>query len=541
MSAFPTLLTSFLDSSADGRGDAPALRDSRRDLTFAEVRRAAWRVAAELADGGVGPGDRVAIVMANSAAFGIAFWGVLYAGAVAVPLNPGTRSAKLAWIFGNCSPAAILCDDDLERLVTDACGEAGIRAHLLVHGKERGPGSLDLLIDGTGGTPVATGRVIDRDLAAIIYTSGSTGEPKGVMLSHLNMTSAARSVAQYLDYRSDDLVFCAIPLTFDYGLHQLTMTTLVGACLYVEPSFAQPFFALQHLAQSRASVFPVVPTMVPLIAPLAGRFDLTAVRCITSTAAMLHVDGIDTLTALFPGARLFSMYGLTECHRCTYLDPSELDRRKSSVGKAIPNTELWVVDEAGVAHRRDATGELVIRGSTVMNGYWKNPEKTAQKLRPGPWPGELVLYTGDICRLDGEGFLYFISRSDEILKVAGEKVAPSEVEAVLSAHPAVAEVCVLGIDHPVYGQQCCAVVTLRPAGGAGVEPDAAGLKAWCASRLEPHAVPARIVVADALARNGNGKIDKQLLRQKLASRPAAVPPPPLSSTEPETAIPVAIA
>ena len=193
---------------------------------------------------------------------------------------------------------------------------------------------------------------IDQDLACIIYTSGSTGTPKGVMLSHLNMVAASSSVCSYLGMGSDDRVFCAIPFSFDYGLHQITMTALVGATLIVEPGFAQPLFSLHRLVQRGATVFPIVPSMVSLIEPLARRFNFSSVRTVTSTAAPLHPSAIDRLQEMFPRACIFSMYGLTECHRCTYLDPSELAHRKTSVGKAIPNTELWVVDGEGKRHDR---------------------------------------------------------------------------------------------------------------------------------------------------------------------------------------------
>lgn len=520
MIASPTLLTRFLDDAAGLHAASVAAEDTNRHLTFGQMRAAALRMCNWLQAAGVEPHDRVVLSMANSVTFCSAFWGILYAGAVAVPLNPDTKPGKLRFIFADCTPKAVICDSDLVG-VHESIG----------HGARIMAGDLAaVLVDGDADGPPAdrsrTPPLIDQDLAAIIYTSGSTGEPKGVMLSHLNMTTAARSVSDYLRYTAQDRVFCCIPMSFDYGLHQLTMTTLTGATLIVEPSFSQPLFTLKQLARSRATVFPLVPTMVPLIAPLADRFDLRSVRCISSTSAALHSTFIDTLSDLFPTARIFSMYGLTECHRCTYLDPSELQRRKTSVGKAIPNTEMWVVDVAGIAHKSDAVGELVIRGSTVMKGYWGNPAKTAEKLRAGPFPGELVLYTGDTCRLDSEGFLYFISRSDDILKVAGEKVAPGEVDAALIAHPDVAEVCSFGVEHPVYGQQCIAAVVLKPSEEA---PSGHALRDWCTTQLEPHAVPARVWIVTAMPRNGNNKIDRHKLRAKYHD---ATPPRALERSSP---------
>jgi acyl-CoA synthetase (AMP-forming)/AMP-acid ligase II len=358
---------------------------------------------------------------------------------------------------------------------------------------------------------------IDQDLACIIYTSGSTGTPKGVMLSHLNLVAASSSVCDYLALASYDRVFCAIPFTFDYGLHQITMCTLVGATLIVERSFTQPLFSLHRLAQYRSTVFPIVPSMVGLIEPLAARFDFSELGTVTSTAAALHPHAIHRLQQMFPNARIFSMYGLTECHRCTYLDPNELPHRQSSVGKAIPNTELWVVDEHGTRHDRGATGELVIRGSTVMKGYWNNPAETNAKLRPGPCPGETVLYTGDICALDQDGFVYFVCRKDDVLKVNGHKVPPREVEHALLLHPDVTQAAVIGMPHSTLGDELVAFVSLMERSTLDIPT----LRAWCALHLEPFMVPRRLAVLPSLPTSPNGKIDRLALKDRATKRPDA--------------------
>ncbi|PLP59150.1 long-chain fatty acid--CoA ligase [Mesorhizobium loti] len=517
MNRSPNLLSSFLLDAAAAHGDQTALRDGLRELSYARTVLLASAVARDLKQAGVGRGDRVVLWMPNSIGFCVSFWGIVLAGAVAVPLSPDTKKEKLAWIFGNCQPKAVVVDEVLVPAARVAIAQSSISAYLLTY---VGAGLLghDLIVfeeDTAAVEPTALSQpiaaIIDRDLAAIIYTSGSTGDPKGVMLTHLNMTSAARSVSTYLGYRSDDVVFCAIPLSFDYGLHQLTMSTLVGATLHVEASFVQPLFALSHLVSCKATVFPIVPTMVPLIDPLADRFEFSRVRCLTSTSATLHGSSIEKLTAIFRRASLFSMYGLTECHRCTYLDPAELETRRLSVGKAIPNTELWLVDKEGRRQFRNATGELVIRGSTVMKGYWNNPAKTAEKLRLCSETQEVVLFTGDTCRLDEDGFLYFIARNDDILKVSGQKVAPSEIERMLASHPLVSQAAVIGETHPTHGERPVAFVTLHP--GKDAEPKT--LIDWCRERLEHHVVPTRIIILDQLRRNQNGKIDKHVLRDLL--------------------------
>jgi acyl-CoA synthetase (AMP-forming)/AMP-acid ligase II len=201
------------------------------------------------------------------------------------------------------------------------------------------------------------------------------------------------------------------------------------------------------------------------------------------------------------------MYGLTECKRCSYLPPEDLDRKPESVGIAIPNTELWIADEHGNRVAPGAVGELVIRGATVMRGYWNKPEATARKLRPGPLPGEQVLYTGDLCRLDEEGYLYFVARKDDVIKSRGEKVPPKEVEAALLEVRGVKEAAVIGVPHDLLGQAVVAYVALEE----GVSITAKELQRACAARLEPHMVPQRIAIVPALPRSANGKVDKSAL------------------------------
>ena len=210
------------------------------------------------------------------------------------------------------------------------------------------------------------------------------------------------------------------------------------------------------------------------------------------------------LKDIFPKARIYSMYGLTECKRCTYLPPKDIDRKPSSVGIAIPNTEMWIVDEEGNKVPAGTIGQLVIRGATVMKGYWEKPEATAKKLKPGPLPGEQVLYTGDYCKMDEEGYLYFIGRMDDIIKSRGEKVAPKEVESVLMNIPGVKEAAVIGVPDEILGQAVKAFVVLEE----GTELTEKQLQNECQSRLENFMVPKYIVTALSLPKTDTGKIKK---------------------------------
>jgi acyl-CoA synthetase (AMP-forming)/AMP-acid ligase II len=353
-------------------------------------------------------------------------------------------------------------------------------------------------------------RAIDVDLAAIIYTSGSTGDPKGVMLTHRNMLSAATSISTYLELREDDVILGVLPLAFDYGLYQMIMSVRLGARLVLERSFAYPAQVLNVMVTEKVTGFPGVPTIFAVLAEMKtlSEFDLSSIRFVTNTAAALPVKHITMLRDLFPKARIYSMYGLTECKRCTYLPPADIDRKPTSVGIAIPNTELWIVDEHGNKVGPDTVGQLVIRGATVMKGYWEKPEATAEKLKPGPVPGEQVLYTGDFCRLDDEGYLYFVGRMDDIIKSRGEKVAPKEVESAIMNIQGVKEAAVIGVEDAILGQAVKAFVVLE----RGVTLTDKEIMKECQKRLENFMVPKYVEFLAELPKTTTGKIKKTGLK-----------------------------
>jgi acyl-CoA synthetase (AMP-forming)/AMP-acid ligase II len=349
-------------------------------------------------------------------------------------------------------------------------------------------------------------RNVDIDLAAIIYTSGSTGDPKGVMLTHRNMLTAATSITTYLENTEDDVILGVLPLAFDYGLYQMIMAFRMGARLVLERSFAYPAQVLKVMIEERITGFPGVPTIFAILAEMKTLkdLDLSSIQYVTNTAAALPVKHILMLKDLFPAARIYSMYGLTECKRCTYLPPKDLDKKTTSVGVAIPNTELWIVDEEDRKVGPNVVGQLVIRGATVMKGYWEKPEQTAKKLKPGPIPGEQVLYTGDLCRLDEDGYLYFVGRMDDIIKSRGEKVAPKEVEAALMNIHGVKEAAVIGVPDEILGQAIKAFLVLE----SGVTMTDKEIVRECQNRLENFMVPKHVVFVGELPKTTTGKIKK---------------------------------
>jgi amino acid adenylation domain-containing protein len=491
------LLDDLLADTARARPASIAVTSGGAALPYHELARRSDALARTLADAGVERGDRVVVFADNGIDAVVAFWATLKANAVIVIVHPQTKPKKLEYLLADSRARAMIANPHLP-FAGPAADSPYLRA-VLVTGTPAWAAAQAL------GTPPVR-RCIDLDLAAIIYTSGSTGEPKGVMLTHRNMLAAVSSISEYLEIRSDDVLLCVLPLAFDYGLYQMIMAVAAGARLVLERSFAFPADILRLVAAERVTGFPGVPTMFATMLAMKSleAFDLSSIRYVTNTAAALPVKHVLALRDLFPAAKIFSMYGLTECKRCTYLPPEDLGRKPDSVGLAIPNTELWIVDEHDRQLPPGQVGQLVIRGATVMRGYWDKPDATAKKLRPGPLPGETVLYTGDLCRLDDEGYLYFVARMDDVIKSRGEKVPPKAVEAAILDIPGVREVAVIGIPDEVLGQAIKAFVVVDPE----VVLDVAAIQRECRVRLESFMVPTQIVLRDSLPRSGNGKIQK---------------------------------
>ncbi len=498
----------FLEASARRHPDKVALVAGSERVTFASLDGRADRLAAWLQAEGVARGDRVVIFADNSVEAVVALFGVLKAGGVFSLVNPSTKADKLAFILGNCRPTAFVTQDKLVPVAAEALRRIGFRGARLVAGDPAGLDGATAYADALSreaGAPSGAG--IDLDLAMLVYTSGSTGFPKGVMMTHRNVVAAATSITTYLESVPEDVVLSALPIAFDYGLYQVLMAARVGATLVLEKSFAYPQATLALAAAEGVTGLPLVPTMAALLLRLRDLSPgaLPSLRYVTNTAAALPPAHIARLRELFPDAALYSMYGLTECKRCTWLPPAELARRPDSVGIAIPGTEAYVVGDDGRRLGPGETGELVIRGAHVMAGYWENEAATAAALKAGPYPWEKVLHTGDLFTTDADGFLYFVARKDDIIKTRGEKVSPKEVENVLYQLPGIREVAVVGVADEVLGQAIRAIVALDA--GSNLTPGA--IRAHCSRNLEDFMVPRSVVLVDSLPKTDTGKISRR--------------------------------
>jgi amino acid adenylation domain-containing protein len=507
------LLHDYLIGAAAHSGDKIALVCMNQRLAYRELDERSNALANTLLKRGVVRGDRVIVFADNTVETVVSFWAVLKANAIISIVNPLTKSDKLQYLIDDCRPAVLITDAHLLRVWREPARSRQLGCVIVsgpvtdeqLRGIPKGLRWDEALAEGDRSRP-PTRLNIEIDLAAIIYTSGSTGDPKGVMLTHRNMLAAATSISSYLEVQEDEVILGVLPLAFDYGLYQMIMAFRQGARLVLERSFAFPAQILKLMVDEGVTAFPGVPTIFAILGELkiVHEYDFSRIRYVTNTAAALPVKHILLLKDLFRAARIYSMYGLTECKRCTYLPPLDLDRKPTSVGVAIPNTELWIVDEEGNRVGADTVGQLVIRGPTVMKGYWEKPDATARKLKPGPFPSEQVLYTGDYCKLDSEGYLYFVGRMDDIIKCRGEKVAPKEVEAVLFNVHGVKEAAVIGVPDDILGEAVKAFVVL--------EPDAAltekQLLRACQEKLESFMVPKFIAVVPELPKTDTGKIKK---------------------------------
>ncbi|PLW81546.1 acyl-CoA ligase (AMP-forming), exosortase A system-associated [Kineobactrum sediminis] len=527
------LLHELIATRAAGDGDQPALLYRATSLTYAQLWAEVECAANGLLATGINAGDRVAVYLPKQIETATALFGAAAAGACFVPVNPLLKPRQVNYILQHSQARVLVTSAQRLQLLADELAECDqLKTILLVDELtgERGEAVARQLADFTiinwpqlRTTPPQTPhRRIDSDRVAILYTSGSTGNPKGVVLSHRNMVAGARSVAQYLENTPGDRLLAVLPLSFDAGLSQLTTAFSAGASV-VLMDYLLPRDVLKAVQRYQVTGLAAVP---PLWNQLIQQDWPPAVaenlRYVTNTGGAMPVATTRELRQRLPNTRVFLMYGLTEAFRSTYLPPEQLDLRPQSIGKAIPNAEILVVNEAGELCAPNEPGELVHRGALVALGYWNDAEKTAERFKPCPAQDaalplpELAVWSGDQVVKDEEGYLYFVSRKDDMIKTSGYRVSPTEVEEIAYNSGLVAGAAALGLAHGLLGQAIALVVT--PGQGTGEHDTvAAELLAYCQRELPNFMVPSRIVVRDTLPHNQNGKIDRRALGAEYAT------------------------
>lgn len=478
-----------------GAADAAALLIGDRVTTFAGLDAGVGRLASWLLDQAGGPGERVASWSAKTRAACLMPLAAARAGLIHVPVNPLLKGPQVAHI---------LADSGAKLLVTNAA-----RADALGDGLPEDCALQDLkiveeVID-SGGQGLPPSIAEPDDLAAILYTSGSTGRPKGVMLSHANLWLGAESVASYLKLTPTDRVLAVLPLSFDYGQNQLFSTWHAGAA--VAPlDYLTPRDVVKAVARHGITTLAGVPPLWVQLVESEWPADTAALlQRLTNSGGALTPSLIDAMRATFPRADIYPMYGLTEAFRSTYLDPALVAGHPTSMGRAIPHAEILVCRPDGSVTDDDEPGELVHAGPLVAKGYWQDSERTAQRFKPAPAAsryGGTSVWSGDTVRRDAEGLLYFVGRDDVMIKTAGNRVSPTEVEDVAVASGLIYEAVAFGVPDPRLG----AAIILIVRGKGGADPDALGayLKQNLPNFMQPQAIEWR----DELPRNPNGKLDR---------------------------------
>jgi len=513
------LIHELVHAAARATPGAEALVDEYRRVTYAALARRLDMMAMALVEAGLGRSERVAVYLDKRIETVVALFGAAAAGGVFVPVNPLLKGEQVAHILADCNVRILVTSAERLAMLAPVLPRC-LDLHTVVY---TGHAEKLPLLPGlrvvhwedflAAGRPVPPHRCIDSDMAAILYTSGSTGKPKGVVLSHRNLLAGADSVVHYLANRPADRILALLPLSFDYGLSQLTTAFRSGAAA-VLMNYLLPRDVVRMVEEERITGLAAVPPLWAQLAQQAWPKPCT-LRYLTNSGGAMPRPVLDALRRALPGADIYLMYGLTEAFRSTYLPPDELDRRPDSIGRAIPNAEIMVVRPDGTPCDPDEPGELVHRGAHVAMGYWNDPQKTAERFRPVPGAEsglpvkELAVWSGDTVRMDEDGYLYFIGRRDEMIKVSGYRISPTEVEEALHATGLVAEAAACGVPHPALGQAI--VASVMPAPGRDVTP--AMLLQECRTRLPGYMVPAHIELSpQSLPRNPNGKIDRAFLR-----------------------------
>ncbi|HEX5116510.1 MAG TPA: AMP-binding protein [Pseudonocardiaceae bacterium] len=494
----PTLLHDILDQRAAAAPTAQALRRGNRTWSYRELAGRSDAAARWLSGLGVGRGDRIVLLGHNQIELVPLLFAASRLGAIFVLLSDRTTAYHLRHILADCTPTVVIGGPvavDLVRASTD----------------------VDMPVHTLADAPAATTQpatdvsrpCLSVDPVCLIYTSGSTALPKAVVCTHRQVLFAALAIHSRLSYRSDDTVFCCLPLSFDYGLYQVFLCCVAGARLVLGDDGDAGPTLLRRLDAENVSVLPLVPSLAATLCRLVRRVGIapTRLRMVTNTGADLSPARCATLRTAMPGLAVVAMFGLTECKRVSIAEPNLDLIRPGSVGRPLPDTEVSIVDEKGQPLPPGVPGELVVRGPNVMAGYWNAPELTAARYRTGKH-GQPVLHTGDRCLIDDDGYLYFVGRADDIFKQHGFRVSTTEIEAAALDIPGVEAAAALPPDGE-HGSRLavCGDLTDRQV--------ADGLVA----RLEEPKLPGECRVVPGLPLTVNGKVDKRTLAEQWAGVP----------------------
>ena len=504
----PYLLHHLLPG-AGAAPDRPAVTDGAQTLTYRDLKAASMRCAAALRRMGLRRGDRVVICLPRGVEECWAIFGTSKASGVFVPANALLRGAQIRHLVQDSGARIVITNEAIAGVVDDAVH--GLADVQILRTED--------IADEAVEPDETNDSCIGEDLAAILYTSGSTGAPKGVMLSHRNLIAGTRIVRTYLGITGQDRILSVLPFSFDYGLNQLLTSVEQGALLVIA-SFRFGDELVRALKQHAITGLAGVPSIWAILtraAPSLAKTPLPALRYITNSGGAVPSETVKRLRSLLPDTDIFLMYGLTEAFRSTYLPPEEIDRRPTSIGKAIPECEIFAVTADGRAAKPGEPGILVHRGPTVSLGYWNRPDDTAQVLKPHPFRppsqgGELVCYSGDLVVQDEDGFFSFVGRNDAMIKSSGYRISPTEVEEAVMSTGHFRQVAIIGVPDAFAGQKVHAIGVPLAIG-----IDVRTVLRSVADKLPAFMMPRDIEIVDSLPTTANGKVDyRELVRQRAA-------------------------
>ncbi len=489
-----------------GEGTAPALVLRDRTLSHNDLRESVAHLAGWLRAMVPEPGAHVASWAAKGELTCLLPLAAARAGLVHVPINPLLKRAQVAYILADSGARLLI--GTAARLATLEADDLPLRCAV--------KSESEVIEEYASSPPMGRSEADPQELAAILYTSGSTGKPKGVMLSHANMWLGAESVASYLAVTSQDVTLAVLPLSFDYGQNQLLSTWFAGGCV-VPLDYLTPRDVMKAVEKHGVTTLAAVPPLWVQLTELDWPAETAGLlRRLTNSGGALTVDLVKRLRSLFPQARLFPMYGLTEAFRSTFLDPELVDSHPTSMGKAIPHAEILVIGDDGAVTADGEEGELVHCGPLVAQGYWQDPERTAERYKPAPVASEyggIAVWSGDRVRREADGLLYFVGRRDAMIKSAGNRISPQEIEDAALGTGLVAEAVALGIPDERLGHAVHLVVRAAP-GTSGADE---ALPRKLMQELPNFMQPKQIHWREVMPISPNGKIDRTGLYTELTA------------------------
>ncbi|MBN1763998.1 MAG: acyl--CoA ligase [Sedimentisphaerales bacterium] len=509
------LINHFLENSAQKYSDKQALWYKNNWMTYGEIDLRSNRLANYLKDVGIARGDRVAILYENSFDYVISYYAALKAGAITVSLNTDTTIESLTYVFNDSGARAIITTEKYSRFLIPALRMTPALKYVIIDqenlddykeiGHCHSVSLPEIYEQGRDCHPDV--RCIDIDVASIVYTSGSTGKPKGVTLSHLNMVSNTKSIVQYLELTSDDRIMVVLPFYYIYGKSLLNTHFCVGGSVVLDNRFTFPQVILQTMQETGVTGFAGVPStfLILLNKSAVRKFTFNSLRYVTQAGGSMAPTIQKEVAEVFSPAKLYIMYGATEASpRLSYIEPEMLSQKWGSIGRAIPNVDLFVADSDGNKLPPHKKGEIVARGSNIMLGYWNDPAGTAQVLKNN------LYFTGDLGQADEDGYIFVIGRSKDIIKAGGFRVSAREVEEAILSINAVHEVAVVGVVDQVLGEAIKAFIVLRD----GVQLTEDEVKKALKTLLPQYKTPKYIVFRDSLPKNEAGKIMKTQLKEE---------------------------